>query len=187
MPTFERKLELGTPVHRAEPRMAGLPQYLDDEGVRESCRRHVAESGGEAFFTRPGWRSELRRVHRSAVRSGSHARFATAEETDAAIYDALLRSREWIRERLPGAAADHLCFPWYAGSDLAVEASKRAGYRVNHWGILPRRCTNRAGDDPFHVARVDERYLFRLPGRGRRTLREILNGHFLERSRHGVY
>jgi peptidoglycan/xylan/chitin deacetylase (PgdA/CDA1 family) len=186
-PTFDRKLEWGTPVHRAEPRLAGFPQYFDDEEVRNTCRRYVAENGAEAFFTRRGWRSELGRVHGAALRGASGARYATAEETEAAIYHALRRSREWIRERLPGAAADHLCYPWYAGSDLAALASKRAGYRVNHWGILPRRPTNRAGDDPFRVSRVDERYLFRLPGRGQRALREILKQQLFQRSRHGVY
>jgi hypothetical protein len=60
------------------------------------------------------------------------------------------------------------------GSDLAVEQSRRAGYRVNYWGIVPQRQSNRAGDDLFYAPRIEDHYIFRLPGEGRKSLREIL-------------
>jgi hypothetical protein len=186
-PRFERDLVLGTPVYRCAPRLSGRPQFFDDESVRRACQQYVAQRGGERFFDGPGWRRELLGVHRAALREGVAGRLARADEAAAAIEEDLGRSREEIRRRLPGAAADHLCFPWYAGSALAVGIARRVGYRAAHWGIVPGRRTNRPGDDPFGIARVDERYLLRLPGRGRRPLRAILEEQLTRRSRHGAY
>lgn len=174
IPGFGRDLAWGTPIHRAEPRMTGRAPHLDDEAARRACQGHVAENGGEAFFARPRWRRELLAVHRAALRPGSHRRFGTRAQVAAAIEDDLRRSRETIRNGVSGAEADHLCFPWYAGSDLAVEIAARVGFRAIHWGIRPDRRTNRPGDDPLRTVRVDERYLLRLPGEGRRALRAIL-------------
>jgi len=171
---FERELAWGTPIHRSEPRMLGRAPHLEDEDARRACQRHVAERGGAAFFARPGWRRELLAVHRAAQRPGAHRRYASREQAAAAIEDDLRRSRETLRAQVPGAAADHLCFPWYAGSALALEAAARVGFRVVHWGLRADRRTNRPGDDPHRVVRVDERWLLRLPGEGRRPLAAVL-------------
>lgn len=174
-PGFEKDLTWGTPVYRSEPRMTGMPPYLEVAGVRVTCQRYVAEHGGEAFFSRSDWRTELAGAHGEALAGAGASRHATTDQVATLIEEDLRRSRETIRERVPGAAADHFCFPWYAGSDVAVAIAARVGFRVIHWGILRDRPTNRRGDDPARVARVDERYLLRLPGEGRRPLRAILS------------
>jgi hypothetical protein len=79
-----------------------------------------------------------------------------------------------IEERLSGKKVDQLCYPWFLGSSLAVEQSRRAGYRVNYWGIVSGRKSNRAGEDLFYVPRIEDHYIYRLPGEGRKRLREIL-------------
>lgn len=77
-----------------------------------------------------------------------------------------------------GHEVRHLCFPWYMGSDVAVAAAKDAGYRSAFWGIFSGSNSPRPGTDPFRIPRIDCRYLPRLPGPGRRPLREILANHF---------
>jgi len=182
-PGFEQQLVWGTPVHRSEPRLRGIAPFLDDEAARRACQRQVEEQGGAAFFERPGWRRELLATHRAALPRVEARRYAAGDTAAALIEDDLRASRETIRGRIPGAEADHLCFPWYAGSDLAVERATRVGFRVLHWGIRRDRRTNRPGDDARRVARVDERWLLRLPGEGRRSLRELVGGQLEDLAR----
>ncbi len=184
-PGFGRELEWGTPIFRSEPRMAGTAPYLDDEGARAACRRHVAEQGGEAFFQRSDWRGELSRRHQQAAADSGAPRYAGHAQVEALIEEDLRRSRETIRTRVPSASADHLCFPWYAGSDLATTVAARVGFRAIHWGILHDRRANRSGGDPLRIARVDERYLLRLPGEGRVPLRAILSDQLRASLRRG--
>jgi hypothetical protein len=49
--------------------------------------------------------------------------------------------------------------------------------------VLPDLPTNRAGDDPYHCARLKGDYLQRLPGRGRHTLTNILKRKISRRAR----
>src|SRR5256885_17141603 len=50
---------LGTPLYLRRSRMSDARRFLPDQSVAERCRAHVARHGGRAFFSRPGWRSEL--------------------------------------------------------------------------------------------------------------------------------
>lgn len=168
---FDRKMPWGTPVYRAEPRMAGKPQYFDDEAARQACIEHVAKHGGEKFFTRADWRQSLTAVYQKNRRQDE---FETHEAQTQMIGQDLLQARKMIEDRLSGKKVDQLCYPWFMGSALAVEQSRRAGYRVNYWGIVPERASNRAGDDLFHAPRIEDHYIYRLPGEGRKRLWEIL-------------
>jgi hypothetical protein len=175
---FARQMPWGAPVYRAEPRMAGKPQYFDDEEARNACIEHVAKLGGEKFFGRKDWRRQLAAVFQQARQSRRGAKgaseFETRDEQEQTILQDLLQARRIIEERLPGKTVDQLCYPWFVGSRLSVEQSRRAGYRVSYWGIVPERKTNSPGHDLFYVPRIEEHYIFRLPGEGRKRLREIL-------------
>jgi hypothetical protein len=168
---FNRQMPYGTPVYRAEPRMAGQPQYFDDEAARQACVEHVAKNGGEKFFIRHDWRQRLTAIYRQAQRQGD---FEKHDEQAQTIRQDLQQAKQMIEARLPGKTVDQLCYPWFLGSDLAVAQSRRAGYRVNYWGIVPQRVSNRAGDDLFYVPRIEDHYIYRLPGEGRKPLREIM-------------
>ncbi len=174
----ERPLVFGRPVYEAAPRMTARPRYIDSEGLRHHMQDYVSTRGGAAFFAGRSWRGELHAEARRFLRSeGDLGHFESADECRAAIQGDLARSREMITARL-GHEVRHLCFPWYMGSDLAVAAAKDAGYRSAFWGILPGSNAPRPGMDPFRIPRIDCRYLPRLPGPGRRPLREILADHF---------
>lgn len=169
---FGRQMPWGTPVYRAEPRMAGKPQYFDDEAARQACIAHVAKHGNEKFFACRDWRRQLGQVYQRARQNGE---FEKRDEQTQTIWQDLQQAKQMIEARLPGKKVDQLCYPWFLGSDLAVEQSCRAGYRVNYWGIVPERTSNHAGDDLFYVPRIEDHYIYRLPGEGRKGLREILN------------
>jgi hypothetical protein len=171
---FARQMPWGTPVYRAEPRMAGRPQYFDDETARQACIEHVAQHGGEKFFNSDRWRLQLSTVYQRVRQDRHKGEFENRDEQTQTIWQDLQQAKQMIETRLPGKTVDQLCYPWFMGCPLAVEQSRRAGYRVNYWGIVPERRSNRAGEDLFYVPRIEDHYIYRLPGEGRMRLREIL-------------
>ena len=171
---YGRQMPWGTPVYRAEPRMAGRPQYFDDEAARQACIAHVAQHGGEKFFDHTDWWKSLMAVYREALSNRRQDEFETHETQAQMIWQDLHLAKQMIETRLPGKKVDQLCYPWFMGSEAAVAQSRRAGYRVNYWGFVPQYKTNQAGQDLFYVPRIEEHYIYRLPGEGRKPLREIL-------------
>lgn len=67
-----------------------------------------------------------------------------------------------------------LCYPWTSGSGLAVELSRGASYRTNHWGKVDNRLANQPGDDPYHISRMASDSFYLLPGARRESLRNVL-------------
>lgn len=176
---WDRSGLLGMPIYENRPRLSGHARYLDDEALRLKSVRHVADHGGADYFSRSGAYRELFSLagnHRKA--EGDRGRFEMAEEREEALFEELEGSKRQIEENLPGHRVRHFCYPWWSGSDRAVDLSKKAGYDTNFWGILPGRRTNRPGDDPYHIVRLLDDYLFRLPGDGRRSLVSILAERF---------
>ena len=171
---FNRESELGTPVYRAEPRMHGRPQFFDDERLRNSCIKFVAKEGGDSFFLQKAWRKKLLSFYRSEKRRFNDIVFETVTEQYQEILDDLKLSKKIIEDRLLGKVVTQLCYPWFMGSELAVRASREAGYKVNYWGMVPNRATNRLNQDLFYVPRLEDRYILRLPGDGRKSWMEIL-------------
>ena len=166
---FTREVPLGTPIYRAEPLFAGAPEYFDDPIVRAACVRAV-EPRGAAFFEAPGWERVLRRIHRAAAAATrGPARYGTRADAARAMREDLERCRDVIAGKLGGHRVRHLALPWFVGSGTAVRVARDAGYASVSWGFAGRRVV-RPGDDPFSIARLNERYLERLPGVGRRPL-----------------
>ena len=171
---YARQMPWGTPVYRAEPRMAGQPQYYDDESARQACIEHVGKKGGENFFNHPEWRKSLTAVYREALSTRRAREFESRAMQAQTIWQDLYLAKQMIEARLPGKQVDQLCYPWFMGSEIAVEQSRRAGYRVNYWGLVPQYKTTQAGQNLFYVPRIEDHYLYRLPGAGRKSLKEIL-------------
>jgi len=195
---------LGLPIYTVAPRLTGARRYWDDEPLRERCTAHVKANGEANFFTKSTWRKELAEVvglYRSS--NGLRHRYETDGEREKAIMQELEESKVIIEKRL-GKTVRHLCYPYFAGSEIAAALSKRVGYKANYWGwwvpsngnadryglehsfeggdltdlstgdLLKGRRTNRPGDDPYRIVRLPGDYIFRLPGKGRRSLTGII-------------
>lgn len=169
---YTNALPWGTPIYTHASRYAGMPRYLDDPGVRAACVDWVVARGGEQVFRERHWRRELTALHRRLAGAAVKPAYESADAQRAALLHELRQGRERLAERLRRPVR-HLCFPWGIGSDLAVALSREAGYLSSFWITHPRRNTNRPGDCPFHVARLKDDYLLRLPGRGRQPLAGI--------------
>jgi peptidoglycan/xylan/chitin deacetylase (PgdA/CDA1 family) len=169
------EIPLGTPLLRSQPRLTESPRFFEDVTIRDACVRRVAESGGEGFFLRKGWETELRRLVGRPIRG----RVETPEAREAAIRRELIESKRVIEERLRKPSI-HLCYPWHASGPTAHRVAREAGYRTAFRGKVPGVPISLPGSDPHAIARVGEDYVELLPGRGRATLTSILR-HKLSR------
>jgi hypothetical protein len=174
---ISRKAELGMPIYENAPRFSGKNRYFDDASIRKLCIEHVKHNGGTGFFKKPFWRkklndivSEYRKMHVTA------GYYESEQEKEEKLYTDLLESKKIIEKMLPRKIVSHLGYPWWVGSNLSVEISKKAGYLTNFWGVIEeRRTTNKAGDDPYRISRLlGDECIFRLPGEGRKPLRRIM-------------
>lgn len=174
---FGRAAPLGTPIYADAPRFTGRRRFLDDEAVRDRAVQAVAAGGGAAFFASAGWRRVLHAAIADHIaRHGQAGSFEPAAETRDAIQAELTASRAAIERELPGRVVRSLCFPWFAGSELAIELARAAGYTSCFFGARRGRRTNRRGDDPCRAVRLPSEYIHRLPGHGRVRLAAVLAG-----------
>jgi Polysaccharide deacetylase len=91
------------------------------------------------------------------------------------LIDDLAMSRKLIESRLAGLAVNQLAFPQYVGTAAAVEVAKSLGFLACYWGLTPGRALNKTGDSPFHICRVNDEFIRRLPGSGRISVREMVS------------
>ena len=164
----------GRPIYEWAPAMSSRKRYIEDECLSLECIRWVQRNGSISFFQKPDWRKELSGCVADYVnRNGKSERYLSADERYSEIYQDLYQSKLAIEVKL-NKEVRHLCYPWFVGSDLSVQASKDAGYVCNYWGILKRRTTNPVGVNPYYLARISDEYLLTLPGKGRNSLFQVL-------------
>lgn len=172
---WDRPGQLGMLLFKPLSLLAGPLRYFDDETLRQICIQQVAEHGGPEYFSRKNsYRDLFKMVRDYRNKYGERGRFQTVDERDQAMVHELEGAKRLIEEKLPGHRVRHFCYPWWKGCERAVELSKIIGYESNFWGKLPNRVINRPGDDPFHVVRLRDYYIYRLPGEGRRSLLSFL-------------
>ena len=86
----------------------------------------------------------------------------------------LAKSREVLESRIPALKIDQLAFPMYLGTPEAVQAARELEFRACFWGLTPGQPINRRGDSPFHISRLSDEFVRRLPGKGRATYAQML-------------
>jgi len=152
---------LGRPVYRHE-RSLVQPAWIEDMALRRACEIHVERNGGRAFFDRPDWRRELRRVvehHREL--NPCRGRLESDSEYRGRVLDELQRSRRLLQVRA-GSSGDYLCWPGEQYSDRSLRlALDEAGYQAatcNHG-------ENRAGHWNGQISRKIAQEVFRHDGR----------------------
>ena len=173
---------LGTPLLRSEPRTSEALRFHEQPEPRQACIDAVAAGGGEAFFARPGWERDLRRIAAGRPWPG---RLESPADREAAIRRELAESRTLI-ERHTGRPVVHLCYPWHASGPTARRLAREAGYRTAFCGKVPGVPITPPGGDPHAIARIGEDYVELLPGRGRDSLLRVLRRKWSRRLRGGT-
>lgn len=161
-PVFLGPEDVGAPLYQLRSRMSDTLRY-DDPAARARAEHAVSAGGGAAFFQNPDWARELRR----AVGKPTGA-FETEAERERVILEDLAAAREELNGRLRSNTVKHLCFPWAVAGVVAEHCARRAGYDTAWADRLGGRRTVREGDNPFRLMRLKHKFIFNLPGRGRR-------------------
>jgi len=157
---------------------------------------HADQSVEQDIEARPMTWQEISRIHQSGlVEFQSHtleSRFVPNWPMPAALAGCKLsveaprrgaplnlredlgRSCGLLQARLPGLTVNQLAFPMYLGTAEAIADARAVGIEACYWGLQPGRALNRRGDSPFHISRMSDEFLRRLPGRGRISVGELL-------------
>jgi peptidoglycan/xylan/chitin deacetylase (PgdA/CDA1 family) len=163
------QVPLGTPLFESAPRTSESLRFFEDPAARAACVAAV-ESEGEGFFRRADWASVLGRL---MPRTPVPGRLETRDEQVEAIERELTESRRLIEEHL-GRPVTHLCYPWHAFGPTASRLAASVGYQAVFCGKVRGVPITRPGGDLRRIARLGEDYLALLPGKGRSTLRQVL-------------
>ncbi len=175
MPEF---YHLGMPVFKSAPELSAKHRFIENKIVSESCIEFVKQNGGLKFFKDKNWRKRLLNLTEIQKKNFELGKFQSFDERMNEIFIDLKTSKELI-ENLLGKQVNHLCYPWYAANEHSVFASQQAGYISNYWGIVNKKSLNDISTNPFYISRITDDYIFTLPGKGRRSLHEIIAEKFL--------
>ena len=163
-PLLNRPVEaegLGTPLYLRRSRMSDARRFYADEPAAERCRAHVAAHGGSRFFERDDWRREL-----TAVAGATNGTFESDDDRRSIIRSELADARDILGDRLR-TRIDHVAMPWGIAGAAARDAAEEVGHVLCFAEEPLRRRTVRAGDDRFHLMRLNGKFITCLPGRGR--------------------
>jgi hypothetical protein len=167
------ELDCGTPILDWAPRFSASRAFHESPDTVLACVEHVNRYGGEEYFQNANWRSQLEAVITDARKRNPGSGYETTAGQRQSIKDDLINSRQMIESRLPGKKVEHFCYPWFHGSALSIEISAETGYISNAWGsLLPPFA--KGHDQTVHIPRIPPAYLWRLPGKGRKPLKDIL-------------
>lgn len=91
------------------------------------------------------------------------------------VIEDLSLAKEIIQSKLDIKAGNHLCLPWTIGNNITTQLCKDIGIISCFWGILENKRINNPRDDPFYICRLKNDFIFRLPGKGRKSFVSIYN------------
>lgn len=163
--------QLGAPLYTLRSRMSDALRFLDTPDARRACCEHVSAGGGAAFFDRPGWESEL------CTLAGRYpGRFETVDERRQAILTELVRSRETLQARLRSETVRQVCLPWAVMGHTAESLLEEAGFTTAVADRLFGTRAVRARQNPWRLMRLKHKFIFCLPGTGRKGFVTVRRG-----------
>jgi hypothetical protein len=160
----------GAPVYQHKPRMAADQRFVSSGELRQKLTDLVQENGGQEFFRQEDWEKALRSEVSSAGTKGQ-GELVKGKDYQAHVASELERAKQAIEEKLPGKKVEHLCPPWFAATEDALQTAEAIGFRAAFLGVEQRAANVGAGrGDMARVQRLSFKYITRLPGKNRTTL-----------------
>jgi hypothetical protein len=156
----------GLPLFATRSLQEGMP-FLDiPRGVQQECQGIYRElQGKDDAALVPALQQIIDRA-----RIG----FCSQEHALDIIREDLARAKAMLVEKLGDPhAGSQLCLPFTLGSPAMLAMARQVGTTAVYWGVSDKRRVNRPGDDPFHLVRLKNDFIWRLPGPQRRSLPAI--------------
>ena len=165
---------LGQPVYKYEASYASKTRFIPNPELGSACHDHIQKIGASVFFRHYDWNKELTNIVTKKIKEGKvEGYFQTIEERFEELCNDLSQSKSVIEKKL-NKPVNHLCFPWFKGSAFAVKVAKHCGFTSCHWGFIEGCTINHTGDNPYYIKRMNDEYIFSLPGSGRKPLISLL-------------
>lgn len=154
----------GLPLFATRSLQEGMPFLELSTAVQEECRN--------LYRTDPDAADLLPKLQAIVDRAG--VSFCSQEHALDIIREDLARAKAMLAEKLgEPEAGSQLCLPFTLGSPAMLAMARQVGTTAVYWGVSDQRRINRPGDDPFHLVRLKNDFIWRLPGPQRRSLPAI--------------
>jgi peptidoglycan/xylan/chitin deacetylase (PgdA/CDA1 family) len=160
--------QLGAPLYAARSRMSDGLRVAVSSDLQRRCVEYVAREGDASFFDRLDWQDRLNALVQHTHDGTTRPDVESESDRDAAIAAELERGRAALNARLRTNTVRHICLPWGVSSPSTLAALKHQGYESAFANRMEGVFAVRRGDDPFWLKRLPNKYIFQLPGRGRR-------------------
>jgi hypothetical protein len=175
---FPDSLPLGTPIYESGYRYGTKMKYNDSSSLRDACQNYVKENGESSFFNTAGWRSQLNSIAKKKMSEFSNdSPYESLKERKEEIIKDLRDAKNTIEKKLNGKNVRHLCFPWFTASETTVLGSGEVGYVSNFWGGFIPKFAEKI-DNPTPVNRFNPIYIWRLPGKQRKSISKVVQNKF---------
>jgi peptidoglycan/xylan/chitin deacetylase (PgdA/CDA1 family) len=141
---------LGTPIYRSGKSLA-VRRYFEDTALTEALTGHVAKEGGEAFFSKVGWREELAALVRD--HGPLDDRLETEAEYESRVRYELEESRRILESSL-GVEVEFLCWPGGGRTPRTLEIAREVGFLATTTHYEDKTRKNIFGQDPAEINRI---------------------------------
>ncbi len=158
----------GLPIFESAPLMLAGPKINFTQEFTNRCKEIYQKKTNHEDSL---WKNEI--ISLISSRETSSRYFSLKSDSINDVMEDLSIAREIIQSKLDKSAGNHLCLPWTIGNEKTIEICKKLGIKSCFWGILDMKRINKPGDDPFYITRIKNDFLFRLPGKGRKSLLSI--------------
>ncbi len=170
---FNRDKYFGLPVFEHEPLLKGNINYKPNEDVINFCKNFYNENNNHL-----DWQKKL--LEKIDYKKFPPFEKKTQKEVENEIENDFKLSSEIIKDKINKNAGSHLCLPWTVGSDIAISLAKKTNYKSVFWGATKKK-TNKAGDDLLNNCRIKNDFIYRLPGRKRKSILSIYSSKITRR------
>lgn len=175
---YPKKYFDGWPLFTARSFLEDGPAWKPDDGLIEEVRE-TAETAASRGLSRLEVMNRLQKIN-TRIRGSNISEDALEHTMEAELATA----RDLLREELDDPTSGRfLCLPYSRGGSTVVRVSKRLGIESVMWGVLHQRRTNFVSSDPFKIVRLKGDFLWRLPGKGRRSIAKVYSDKALARFR----
>lgn len=164
---------IGLPLFETSPTMLAGPKILFSNNFIQSCKNIFKEYSDDLEIVK----EKIDKL----IDSISFEDFSLQENSKNFTLDDLKTAKEIIQKKLDINAGNHLCLPWTKGNETTVKICKDLEIKSCFWGMSNDKRINKILDDPYYITRLKNDFIFRLPGKGRKSFISVYLNKFKRR------
>lgn len=161
---------LGLPIFSSSPLMLAGPKLNVSDELITRCKQIYRDSHVNNTAN-TDWKKEIISIVNDPVNKEKYFHEELDSQND--VREDLHLARKLIQEKISSKAGNHLCLPWTIGNSETIQICKEIGINSCFWGVLENTKINKAGDDPYFISRLKNDFIYRLPGKGRKSFFSI--------------